>query len=722
MDQNRSNQCQESEERFRKVFEEGPLGIVLLGLDGQIQHCNHRFCEMLGYSEQEIIALGLADISHSEDWQKDFELGSRLLNGEIPNYTIEKRYVRKGGVVFSGQLTVSMIHDAEGKPTTVIGMVEDISERKRTEAALRESEERYRTLAESTTDVILIHDRNGVVLYGNPAGAAYIGIEPSSAIGKTQQELFSPEMIQKHTECLAEVFQTGQIVETDGMYHLGGKDIWFNSRLIPLRDEHGQVTSVLSVSRNITDRKRVEQALQQAHDELERRVEERTAELATANEELQTVYDGMVDGLLVVDLETKRFLRTNTAMCRLLGYSEEQLLSMTVMEIHPPEVVPSVLEKFQSQPERQRFLTENRPVLKKDGTVFFADISNTRISYRRRPCVIGLFRDNTERRQAQVALQENEERYKTLVETSPDAVIMADLTGHVSFVSRRLVELHGAESADEFLGKTAWDYLVPEDHEKYHQYLQKTLEDGITSDVEYTFIKKDGTRFPAELSAALVKDAAGKPVAIINVLRDITERKLAEEALRRNEERFRSYFEQGLMGMAVSKGGTQWTEVNDRFCDILGYSREEVSQRKRTDYIHPDDVEAARRDYARLLTGETDHYTADRRYIRKDGNVIFLAVFVKVFRSKEGTVDNVLGLFDDVTERKHVQDALDRERQTLWHMLQASDHERQIISYEIHDGLAQYLAAAGMQLQVFDGLRERSRTRQERLTMPLRNS
>ena len=83
-------------------------------------------------------------------------------------------------------------------------------------------------------------------------------------------------------------------------------------------------------------------------------------------------------------------------------------------------------------------------------------------------------------RQSRDALQGSEEKYKTLVETLPDAVIMADLTGHATFVSRRFLELHRADSVDEFMGKTAWDYLVPEDHEKAHKYYQKTLKEGIT--------------------------------------------------------------------------------------------------------------------------------------------------------------------------------------------------------------------------------------------------
>ena len=117
MDQDKSKQLQESEERFRKVFEEGPLGVVLLGLDAQIQHCNRRFCEMLGYSEEEIIALDLVGITHADNREGGSQLVSRLLHGEISKYTIDKRYVRKDGTVFWGQLTASMMHDAEGEPT-----------------------------------------------------------------------------------------------------------------------------------------------------------------------------------------------------------------------------------------------------------------------------------------------------------------------------------------------------------------------------------------------------------------------------------------------------------------------------------------------------------------------------------------------------------------------------------------------------------------------------
>ena len=106
----------ESEVRFRKVFEEGPLGVLLIGQDGGIQHCNRRFCEMLGYTESEIVAVGLAAISHPDDWQRDYPVVSRLWHGEVPHYHMEKRYIRKDGRVISAKSTVSLLHHAAGRP------------------------------------------------------------------------------------------------------------------------------------------------------------------------------------------------------------------------------------------------------------------------------------------------------------------------------------------------------------------------------------------------------------------------------------------------------------------------------------------------------------------------------------------------------------------------------------------------------------------------------
>ena len=163
----------------------------------------------------------------------------------------------------------------------------DISDQKRAEDALRESEERYRTLAESTSDVIYILSENGTLLYANRAAAAYVGVPPSAVVGMTQRDLFPPEMAERHMERIRHVFATGEPGEMDACYRFGPREVWLNVRSIPIRDEQGRVSAVMGVCRKITDRKRAEEALQQAHDVLEHKVRQRTADLTAANEALQ---------------------------------------------------------------------------------------------------------------------------------------------------------------------------------------------------------------------------------------------------------------------------------------------------------------------------------------------------------------------------------------------------------------------------------------------------
>jgi PAS domain S-box-containing protein len=141
-----------------------------------------------------------------------------------------------------------------------------------------------------------------------------------------------------------------------------------------------------------SDSKTVESRLRQSHDEL------------------RVIHEGMVDGLLIADVETKRFLRANASICQMLGYSEQELLSLSVKDIHPPEELPDTLRKFEGQVEGSIVLSENRAVLRKDGTIFYADVFAKSIVFDGRPCLIGVFRDITKRRQAEEALRESEQR------------------------------------------------------------------------------------------------------------------------------------------------------------------------------------------------------------------------------------------------------------------------------------------------------------------------
>jgi two-component system sensor histidine kinase UhpB len=464
----------------------------------------------------------------------------------------------------------------------VLGVNMDVTARHRAEDALRESESRYRALAESTRDIIYILDRQGTLLYANQAASQCIGIPCDDLVGKRQADLFPPEMAKVHIEKTGRVFATGEVSAEDELFHFGPHEVWLRVHLLPLRDDSGQITSVMGVCHDITARKRTEESLQRAHDELERRVEQRTAELTRANEELaifRKFADASGQGFSMADLDG-RVTYLNPALCRMLG------------EQRPEDVIGKHLSACFSEQSNRIGAQEILPALEREGY----------------------------------------------------------WQGELPLLSRQVI-------------------LVPAWHNTF-----------------------------------LIRDERGMPLRIAVVISDITERKRAEEALRQSERRFRNYFEQGLIGMAVTSVDKRWLEVNDRLCEILGYSREELLQTNWAAVTHPDDIEANLRLGKQLLAGEIERFTLNKRYLKKDGSIVYTTIHTRVIRNEDGTIDHTVTLIEDITERKLAEEALQRERRTLEHMLQASDHERRLIAYDIHDGLAQQLAAAIMQFQVFNHL------------------
>ena len=159
-----------------------------------------------------------------------------------------------------------------------------------------------------------------------------------------------------------------------------------------------QALAESDLCRDITERKQAEEALRQNQNEL------------------RAICDGMVEGLLISDIETKQIRRVNLSFCRMLGYGEEELLSKSIFDLHPIEEVPNDLRRFQAAAEGRVSINEGRPVLRKDGTIFYADITGHRILFQGRPCLLALFRDITERQQVQEALARERQSLWTMLE------------------------------------------------------------------------------------------------------------------------------------------------------------------------------------------------------------------------------------------------------------------------------------------------------------------
>ena len=277
----------ESETRFRAMFEQANVGIVQASFDGTLLKVNPGFCKIVGYSEEEASGMAIRDLTHPDDYEEEEALTRQLMTGEIPGYSIEKRYLRKDGHLVWGQMTATLVSQSSGEPFYVLAIIEDITERKRAEEALRESEERLRAMFEASRDGILVENDERIV-YVNTSYTHMFGYDaPEELIGQHVSTVISPEDIERLLKLGS---RRGRGESVVSFYEFKGKRK--DGTFVDVEASVSTSTVagrayITTMIRDITERKQAEEALRQAHDQLERRVAERTAELAQINESLQ---------------------------------------------------------------------------------------------------------------------------------------------------------------------------------------------------------------------------------------------------------------------------------------------------------------------------------------------------------------------------------------------------------------------------------------------------
>jgi PAS domain S-box-containing protein len=376
---------------------------------------------------------------------------------------------------------------------------------------------------------------------------------------------------------------------------------------------------------------------------------EREKELKDSEERFRAIFDNAADGILLADIENKKFHTGNKVICQMLGCNPEEITNLSVTDIHPKEELPYIIEKFEKQLRGDITLSRDIPVKRRDGSIFYADINSVPIILTGQKYLMGIFRDITERKRAEEALWLR----NVAIESSINGIAFVDIEGILIYVNDSFLKLWGYSDEKQVLGKPAVGFWA--DVDKAEEIREIVSNKGSWTG-ELVAKRKDGSTFDAELSASLVKDENANPVCLMASFVDITEHKQAEDALRESEERYRILVEnQTDMVVKFDLDGVLLF-VSPSYCKTFGKSQDDLIGNRFIPLIHEQDRERV----AELLKNVyKPPYTAyvEERALTKDGWRWQAWLNTAVLNSKK-KVEAVIGVGRDITDRKRAEDAL----------------------------------------------------------------
>ena len=524
---------------------------------------------------------------------------------------------------------------------------------------LRESEALFRQLVVHVKEyAIIMLDPMGVVKSWNAGAERIKGYRAEEIIGQ-HFSVFYPEESRLSgwpQQALAEAREEGHFEEEAQRLRKDGSAYWAHVVLNPVFDEDGALAGYAKVTRDLTARK--------AEEDAQRETEER----------FRAVVNSANEGILVYD-RGLRITAGNLAAERIIGLPLAELIGKpgfvsmlpclredgTPM---PPEERPTRMTIRAGQSLQGYVVGIVRP----DQTVSWLSV-NTAFLRRAGESdyygVVSTISDVTARRQAEDALRESEERFRQTFELATIGIAHIALDRKFMRVNRRLCEILGY-AEHELIGKTGRDISHPDDLDLINAQRPRLYAGELDRvRVEKRYVRKDGAIVWVDFNMVVERDAAGKPLREIAIYEDITARREAEEALRESEERFRQTFELAASGIAHVSLDGHFLRVNRSLCEIFGYRAEELVGKSVRDVSHPADRGSTDAGRAAVLAGKVESVRLEKRYVRKDGDAVWVDLAIALVRGPDGKPLYEIALFDDITPRKDAEAALHQAHEEL---------------------------------------------------------
>ncbi len=498
------------------------------------------------------------------------------------------------------------------------------------------------SLLENVPDSIYFKDKKGRFVELSKAKAEHLNTDKKDIIGKTDFDFYSFEEAKKMQDDEKLVMKDKKLIaKEEQITRPNGEKAWISVVKAPRCDINGNVLGIVGISRDITDKKISEEKLREKE------------------EKLRNLFDNAND--LIQSVNSKGYFEfVNRKWKKLLGYSDDEIKNLHFSDIIKSEYLPHCQQVFKRLSEGESF--ENIEVIfvtKNNDEIFIEGNINPIIKNGKFTGTRGIFRDITERKKAEKALHESQERYKTIFENSAVGIMMTDEKENIISWNKFTENILQMNKTD-LQQKPVQDLYPKEEWTRIRK--ENIREKGMQHHLETKMYKKDGNTIDVDISVSVLKDKNQQIIGSIGVIKDITYQKEAEKALHESQERYKTIFENSAVGIMMTDEKENIISWNKFTENILQMNKTDLQQKPVQDLYPKEEWTRIRKENIREKGMQ--HHLETKMY-KKDGNTIDVDISVSVLKDKNQQIIGSIGVFRNVTERKKMESKINEMNKLL---------------------------------------------------------
>ncbi len=675
-----------SEEKFRSIFENSTAGVALVGLDGRYQMVNPAFSGIFGYSAEDLLTIDFFKITHPDDIELSRNTLQNVLDNKGKSLHFSKRYIHKDGHTIWTEVSSALVYGTDGKPAYFVTHIIDITERIKAEQALKDSEERYRLIADVTTDYffkIRVNEQRKIIIeYASENFTKTTGRSPDEVNSMASwDKIFHPEDFPLVLKFMDHVFSTGEPDSMECRTLARGKMRWISILVNPQKDPlSGKVNLIFGAVKDITARKNAEEALRDSE------------------ERYRFLFNNTQVGIFRARLEDGKIIECNDFFAHQAGYSSvEECCNDYVTSEHyvDPEKRSQLIKELLKKGTNENIDVQ---MTIKDGTPIWVSFYSK--AYPEEGFLVGVAVDITERKKVEEQLINTKAMLETAFMQTPIPMVLVSVPDYIiRIVNPASIEFLGLQDEPDHQGesffqfKQTWqDYDAKGNQKPINEMPLALAMTGIETKNKEFFVKRKGGSIRWEIvTASPVRNNSGEIIAAYLVFPDITVRKNAEEALFREQEKSRMYLNIAPSIILVLDSQGNITLINEQGCRILECVQSEIIGRNWFDTFIPEKRrEQDKMIFRRLIAGEVEpvEYMENSVLTRK-GSERLMLWHNTVMKDEAGRNTGTIASAEDITERKKAENEI---RLLL--------NERELLLTEVHHRIKNDMSIISSMLSV----------------------